>query len=67
METKEIRLCRRFCLSGMIGAVFYLLHDVVGAGSYPGYNWMSQAVSDLTATDARPLPLQADCLPSMGS
>ncbi len=52
METKELRLCRAFCLSGIAGAVFYLLHDIVGAMNYPGYNWMSQAVSDLTATDA---------------
>lgn len=52
MDTKEMRLCRLFCLSGILGAIFYLLHDVVGAMNYPGYNWMSQAVSDLTATDA---------------
>lgn len=32
--------------------VFYLLHDIIGAMNYPGYNWLSQAVSDLTATDA---------------
>ena len=37
---------------GILNVVFYLLHDVIGARFYPGYNWMSQAVSDLTATDA---------------
>ena len=52
MEFKEKKLCRIFCLSGIIGAVFYLLHDIIGALNYPGYSWMSQAVSDLTATDA---------------
>lgn len=52
MESKQLRLCRWFCLTGVLGAVFYLLHDVVGAMNYPGYNWMGQAVSDLTATDA---------------
>lgn len=52
MNTKENQLCRLFCLSGILGMIFYLLHDVVGAMNYPGYNWMSQAVSDLTATDA---------------
>ena len=31
---------------------FLLLHDVIGARSYPGYEWMKQAVSDLTAADA---------------
>ncbi|MCQ2979169.1 MAG: DUF998 domain-containing protein [Clostridia bacterium] len=40
------------CLSGILSIIFYLLHDVVGAMNYPGYNWMSQAVSDLTATNA---------------
>ena len=40
------------CLSGVLALVFYLLHDIVGAMNYPGYDFMSQAVSDLTATDA---------------
>lgn len=52
MSTNQQKLCRVFCLSGVIGLIFYLLHDVVGAMHYPGYQWMSQAVSDLTATDA---------------
>jgi len=37
---------------GIANAVFYLLHDVVGALNYPGYNWIEQAVSDLTAEDS---------------
>lgn len=52
MENKEKKLCRAFCLSGVLGLIFYALHDIVGAANYPGYKWMSQAVSDLTATDA---------------
>lgn len=40
------------CLSGVISILFYVLHDIIGAMNYPGYNWMSQAVSDLTATDS---------------
>ena len=39
-------------LSGILNVVFYLLHDCIGAMNYPGYNWMAQAVSDLTAVDA---------------
>jgi len=39
-------------ICGILNAVFYLLHDCIGARFYPGYNWMAQAVSDLTATDA---------------
>ena len=46
------RLCKYFCLCGVVGILFYLLHDIVGALNYPGYIWLSQAVSDLTATDA---------------
>ena len=49
---KEKRLINWLCLTGIISIIFYLLHDIVGAMNYPGYNWMSQAVSDLTATDA---------------
>lgn len=52
MEAREIRLCRLFCLTGILGVIFYLLHDIVGAMNYPDYNWMRQAVSDLTAVDA---------------
>ena len=50
MEKKK--LINWLCLSGVLSIIFYLLHDIVGAMNYPGYNWMSQAVSDLTATDA---------------
>ena len=40
------------CLSGVICVLFYFAHDIIGAMAYPGYNWMSQAVSDLTACDS---------------
>ena len=46
------KLIKVLCLSGIVAVVFYLLHDIIGAANYPGYNWQSQAVSDLTATDA---------------
>lgn len=49
---KKRSLINWLCLSGVISVVFYILHDVVGGMNYPGYNFMSQAVSDLTATDA---------------
>ena len=49
---KKYKLINWLCLSGIIAAVFYLLHDIIGAANYPGYDWASQAVSDLTATDA---------------
>ena len=47
-----VLLINWFCFSGIISVIFYLLHDIIGAKNYPRYNWLSQAVSDLTATDA---------------
>lgn len=41
-----------FALSGILAVVFYVLHDVIGSLNYPGYDWLSQAVSDLTAASA---------------
>ena len=49
---KKRELINRLCLSGIISLIFYWLHDVVGSRYYPGYDWMSQAVSDLTAVTA---------------
>lgn len=46
------KLVKNLCLSGIVAVIFYLLHDIIGAMNYPGYNWQAQAVSDLTATDA---------------
>lgn len=55
-DTKFDGLIRRIGMWAMIlgiaNAVFYLLHDIVGAMNYPGYKWMEQAVSDLTAEDS---------------
>ena len=48
-KNKSIKYWLLIC--GILNAVFYLLHDCIGARFYPGYNWMAQAVSDLTATD----------------
>ena len=52
--TKQIlrRMGTWASVCGILSIVFYLLHDVIGAVNYPGYRWMRQAVSDLTATDA---------------
>lgn len=46
------KLIKYLCLAGIMSAIFYLLHDIIGAANYPDYNWQAQAVSDLTATDA---------------
>lgn len=49
---KKHQLINWLCLTGVLAAIFYLLHDIIGAINYPGYDWTSQAVSDLTATDS---------------
>ncbi len=49
MNSKFIRL---LSLSTVVAAVFYFLHVYFGIQNYPGYNSLSQAVSDLTAIDA---------------
>ena len=49
MNSKLIRL---LSLSGILAAVFYFLHVYYGIQNYPGYDSLSQAVSDLTAIDA---------------
>ncbi len=49
---KEKTLTNWLCLSGIISLMVYILHTIIGAMHYPGYDWKSQAVSDLTATSA---------------
>jgi hypothetical membrane protein len=46
------KLVRQLSLSGVVAAVFYFLHVYFGIQNYPNYSSFSQAVSDLTATDA---------------
>lgn len=52
IKMNSIKLVRLLSLSGVVAAVFYFLHIYVGIQNYPNYNSLSQAVSDLTATDA---------------
>ncbi len=46
------KLINWLCLTGVLSIIFYLLHDIIGGLNYPNYDRLSQAVSDLTATDA---------------
>lgn len=46
------QLINYLCLTGILSLIFYILHDIIGFLNYPGYDWMSRAVSDLTATDS---------------
>ena len=54
MENEQLmrRLGLWALISGVLSVVFYILHDFIGGMYYPGYDRMSQAVSDLTAVDA---------------
>ncbi|MDZ7834382.1 MAG: DUF998 domain-containing protein [Alkalibacterium sp.] len=51
-KMKGKTLANWLCLSGLVSLLFYVMHAVIGAMKYPGYDWRSQAVSDLTATNA---------------
>lgn len=46
---KTIRL---LLLTGIIAVAFYALHIIIGSIYYPGYNHLTQAISDLTGQDA---------------
>lgn len=49
---KNKSILNYFSLAGIFAVVAYFLHDMIGAQFYQGYNFLSQAVSDLTASDA---------------
>lgn len=46
------KLINYLCLSGLVAFIFYICHDIIGALYYPGYNYLTQACSDLTAIDS---------------
>lgn len=49
---KNLKINNIMFISGPLAFTFYVLHDVLGSLNYPGYNAMTQAVSDLTAANA---------------
>lgn len=49
---KQKEITQYLALSGILGIIFYFLHVIVGTMHYPGYDALSQAVSDLTAHTA---------------
>ena len=53
-QYKYLRMCGIF---GIISLLSYLLAVVFSPYAYPGYDWMSQAVSDLSAVSAPSLGL----------
>lgn len=49
---KNRTILHYMALVGILGIICYFLHDFIGAKFYPGYDFLSQAVSDLTAINA---------------
>lgn len=45
-------LINKLCILGVLSLPVYVLHEIIGAWYYPGYNWITQAVSDLTAVSS---------------
>lgn len=50
-------LIRTLLLSGVLSSVTYVASDVVGALSYPGYDYAAQAISEMSAIGAPTPPL----------
>ena len=46
------RLINWFGLTGIIALISYTAAVIISPKAYPGYNWMAQAVSDLSAENA---------------
>jgi len=46
------KIARLLLLSGIFAVIFYALHIVIGSMNYPGYNHLTQAISDLTGEGA---------------
>ena len=58
MEMKEKRTLLNYCgLLGIVSLLSYTAAVVFSPLAYPGYNWMAQAVSDLSAANAPSLAL----------
>ena len=52
MSKDRNKFRRLLCLTGILAMVFYILHDFIGGLHYPGYDRLSQTISDLTAVSA---------------
>ena len=57
MEVRTKNLINRLGLLGVISFLSYVAAVVFSPLAYPGYNWMSRAVSDLSAVNAPSLAL----------
>lgn len=44
-------------VSGLVSSVLYVAADIIGSVRYPGYSWINQEFSELTAQDAPTRPL----------
>jgi hypothetical protein len=58
-------LQRILLLSGVVSSIWYVATDVIGTRRYPGYSWLDQDFSELTAqgSPVRPLMIALNELP----
>lgn len=54
---KKKTMLQKLGLLGLVSFLSYTAAVVFAPLAYPGYNWMAQAVSDLSAVDAPSLAL----------
>jgi hypothetical membrane protein len=59
MKPAATTLIRRLGFLGIISMLSYTAAVFFSPAAYPGYNWMAQAVSDLSATDSPSRELRA--------
>ncbi len=52
MKAERKDLLNWLSLTGVLAVIFYFLHIYFGKKYYPDYDWMRQAVSDLTAVNS---------------
>ena len=57
MNMNKKSLINRLGLLGVVSLLSYTAAVVFSPFAYPGYNWLSQAVSDLSAANAPSLTL----------
>ena len=52
LDCLSIKTIILLLLTGLLAVIFYALHIIIGSLYYPGYNHLTQAISDLTGKGA---------------
>ena len=58
-EINHSSIVRALPVAGLVSSVLYVVIDVIGATSYPGYDYSAQAISEMSAIGAPTVDLLA--------